>query len=293
MTLKFELEARAAKLEEILSAVNLALAEKGAAPADTLDGLAQAIGGISAAPTLQDKAVSENGTYTADSGYDGLGTVTVNVEGGAGVDMGVAYNAVDEDGKPTAATVYGCCVYAHQFREQTALTRVDFAGGGGSGTIGQYAFQKCSALASMELPAWVTEIESGAFASCTALAEVAWPEALNSIGTTAFSNCQSLALSGGLPEGLETIGTQSFANCYAITALEIPASVKTVGTLAFTGCRSLAGVTFKGTPDSISANAFQNCTALAEINVPWAEGAVADAPWGASSAAINYNYSGE
>ena len=31
---------------------------------------------------LQDKSVTENGTYTADSGYDGLGTVTVNVSGG-------------------------------------------------------------------------------------------------------------------------------------------------------------------------------------------------------------------
>lgn len=28
---------------------------------------------------LQDKAVTENGTYTADDGYDGLGTVSVNV----------------------------------------------------------------------------------------------------------------------------------------------------------------------------------------------------------------------
>ena len=29
--------------------------------------------------SLQDKIVTENGTYTADSGYDGLGTVTVAV----------------------------------------------------------------------------------------------------------------------------------------------------------------------------------------------------------------------
>lgn len=36
-------------------------------------------------PVLQDKEITENGTYTADSGYDGLGTVTVNVEGGSNV----------------------------------------------------------------------------------------------------------------------------------------------------------------------------------------------------------------
>jgi hypothetical protein len=27
--------------------------------------------------------------------------------------------------------------------------------------------------------------------------------------------------------------------------------------------------------------------------VPWAEGAVANAPWGATNATINYNYTGE
>ena len=36
-------------------------------------------GGGSTAPVLQDKTITENGTYTADSGYDGLGTVIVDV----------------------------------------------------------------------------------------------------------------------------------------------------------------------------------------------------------------------
>ena len=30
-------------------------------------------------PLLQDKVVTENGTYQADNGYDGLGSVTVEV----------------------------------------------------------------------------------------------------------------------------------------------------------------------------------------------------------------------
>lgn len=36
----------------------------------------------SSQPNLQDKTVTQNGVYTADSGYDGLDTVTVNVSGG-------------------------------------------------------------------------------------------------------------------------------------------------------------------------------------------------------------------
>lgn len=43
-------------------------------------------GGAVVEPTLQDKTITENGTYTADSGYDGLGTVTVSVES-SGVDL--------------------------------------------------------------------------------------------------------------------------------------------------------------------------------------------------------------
>ena len=35
-------------------------------------------------PKLQDKTVTESGTVTADEGYVGLGSVTVNVEGGGG-----------------------------------------------------------------------------------------------------------------------------------------------------------------------------------------------------------------
>jgi hypothetical protein len=39
--------------------------------------------------------------------------------------------------------------------------------------------------------------------------------------------------------------------------------------------------------------AFSGCANITTINVPWAEGAVENAPWGATNATINYNYTGE
>ncbi len=39
---------------------------------------------IKTEPTLQNKVITENGTYTADSGFDGLGEVTVEVESSGG-----------------------------------------------------------------------------------------------------------------------------------------------------------------------------------------------------------------
>ena len=62
---------------------------------------------------------------------------------------------------------------------------------------------------------------------------------------------------------------------------------------AFSNCTSLTSITFEGTPSSIATMAFYECSNLKTINVPWAEGAVANAPWGATNATINYNYTGE
>lgn len=55
------------------------------ASGDSLDGYSQVTVNVSGGtPNLQNKTFTQNGTYTADAGYDGLGTVTVNVSGGGG-----------------------------------------------------------------------------------------------------------------------------------------------------------------------------------------------------------------
>ena len=64
-----------------------------------------------------------------------------------------------------------------------------------------------------------------------------------------------------------------------------------VGTRAFAYCTNLTKVTF-GSKPTIYSDAFNDCTNLQTINVPWAEGEVANAPWGATNATINYNYTG-
>ena len=46
----------------------------------------QSSGGIAAPIELQDKTFTENGTYSADAGYDGLGNVTVDVGSGANIE---------------------------------------------------------------------------------------------------------------------------------------------------------------------------------------------------------------
>ena len=75
--------------------------------------------------------------------------------------------------------------------------------------------------------------------------------------------------------------------------LVIPSGVTCIEDYAFSDCTSLKTLTFEGTPTTIGSNVFKGCTKLTTINVPWAEGTVANAPWGATNATINYNYTGE
>ena len=81
-------------------------------------------------------------------------------------------------------------------------------------------------------------------------------------------------------------GNENFLS--SITSL--PSGITSIGTDAFYNCSSLTTLRFQGTPTSIQSTSFNNCTNLTIINVPWSSGAVANAPWGATNATINYNY---
>jgi len=58
--------------------------------------------------------------------------------------------------------------------------------------IGAYAFEGCTALTSVSIPAGVTEIGDFAFAGCSNLASIAIPATVRLIGNEAFSACAAL-----------------------------------------------------------------------------------------------------
>lgn len=119
------------------------------------------------------------------------------------------------------------------------------------------------------------------------------PGDLTKIGNYVFYYYTSLNLAC-LPEGITSIGDYAFAYCKNLALTSLPAGITIVNNNSFNGCTGLTSITFEGTPtEKIASNAFKGCTNLTSINVPWAEGAVANAPWGATNATINYNYTGE
>lgn len=91
------------------------------------------------------------------------------------------------------------------------------------------------------------------------------------------------------PDGITSIGSYSFYGC-KLTKVVIPETVTNIGSEAFSNCNSLTEVTFKSNPSSIASVWFANCYSLKTINVPWAENAIPNAPWGAPNATVIYNY---
>lgn len=70
----------------------------------------------------------------------------------------------------------------------------------------------------------------------------------------------------------------------------IPSSVQAVDMEAFAECGFLKSVFFKGKPEFIDTSAFDLCINLSHIYVPWSQGELADAPWGATNAVIHYDW---
>ena len=156
-------------------------------------------------------------------------------------------------------------------------------------SIGNRAFANCKKITLTSLPSGLTSIGDEAFFQCPNLALTSLPSGLTSIGDYVFTTCPNLALTS-LPSGITSIGVNAFFQCKKLALTSLPSGITSIGDYAFRKCTGLTSITFTGKPTTISSIAFEECTNLTTINVPWAEGEVANAPWGATNATINYNY---
>lgn len=211
-------------------------------------------GGGSSKPVLQDKSlnITDNGsqTITPDTGYDGLSRVDVSV---------------------------------------------NVSGGGSSAPTVGFVPTEWDSDGYITNGRWYgTTVPNSALATSTVynsykhLQNVSLPDDLVKIGDAAFYTCIALALSQ-LPDSVKTIGANAFQRCAALQLSDLPAGLTTISQSAFMLCTGLTKITFHSKPSTMFSNIFSNCTNITEINVPWAEGEVANAPWGATNATINYN----
>lgn len=99
------------------------------------------------------------------------------------------------------------------------------------------------------VPDDVTIVRQNAFNSCTLLTEVQLPASLTKIDGATFRFCSSLAKIN-IPESVTYIGQRSFEGCSSLPeVLTIPKSVKYIGEYAFNGCTGLKFIYIE--PDSV------------------------------------------
>ena len=139
------------------------------------------------------------------------------------------------------------------------------------------------------LPGDLTTIGYSAFSGCPNLALTSLPSGVTSISDYAFNNCPNLALTS-LPSGMTNIGYYAFNGCRNLAITRLPPGITNIGFGVFANCTGLTSITFEGNPKTIHSSAFNGCSNLTTIYVPWSQGQVANAPWGASKATIIYDY---
>ena len=99
------------------------------------------------------------------------------------------------------------------------------------------------------VPDDVTIVRQNAFNSCTLLTEVQLPASLTKIDGATFRFCSSLTKIN-IPESVTYIGQRAFEGCSSLPeVLTIPKSVKYIGEYAFNGCTSLKFIYIE--PDSV------------------------------------------
>lgn len=178
------------------------------------------------------------------------------------------------------------------FQGCSVMTDVTFEEGSLLREISGMAFEYCSSLTSIEIPAGVYTIGGRAFSSCsslsslkfgaltaadgaklrwfeysafthTILTEVELPETLLSVGS-AFSGLPLKRIV--LPEGLTSCG--NFENCTELEEVVLPNSIKTIGQYAFRNCTSLRKINIPEGVETIGTVSFYNCQSLTSITLP-------------------------
>lgn len=251
------------QLDTDLTSVANAIRTKGGTSAQLAfpSGFVSAIGDIPTGGTLITKTITENGTYSAeDDNADGYSEVTVDVPSGGG---GYTLEQLTSD-----------C-----FLNVNLVLPSDIT------SISEYAF-------------YHKGLSSVTGANVTNIGDRAFADRRNNIGF--IFNFPNLERTDPYIFGNQTFnnepvtvtayfcGTSTFEGSTNLPQVKYTRAT-TINADQVYNVGSVTTIIINSTPTSISNNAFRRANALTDIYVPWSEGAVNGAPWGATSATIHYN----
>lgn len=159
--------------------------------------------------------------------------------------------------------------------------------------IGENAFNMCTALTTIKLPAELKTIDAQAFRSCDHLATVDYGTKVETIGDGAFwftgalkkfffkGSVKTLGAHAFRESGLTcvhlkgdmTIGKEAFMKCASLKYVEFPATSSATQPLTyvaegmFADCTSLPFITLPSTVTEIKTKAFDGCSSLKYVNI--------------------------
>lgn len=182
---------------------------------------------------LQDIEVTENGTYAAAEGYDGIGQVVVNVAASGGdpkalLDAALTNTLTSIDSNVTSIVAYACrglsklktvnlpnatSIGAYSFYYCTAMTSINAPN---TTSLGTYAFYNCDKLPSVTFPLATTVPDHGLY-SCAVLKKADFGAA-TSIAANAFA--YSAALVTLILRRTSAICTLANKNAFTDTPIE-------------------------------------------------------------------------
>ena len=182
------------------------------------------------------------------------------------------------DGELSEAEAAAVTSLGEVFKENTTITSFDelqyFTGI--TSLPNWNAFDGCSSLQSIVIPAGVTAIYGGSFANCSALRHIS-VDTNNSVYDSR-NDCNAIiekvtnklvvgSETTQIPNTVTTIGTASFWGRWGMSAMTIPESVTTIESAAFAFCHSLFSIIIPASVTAIGSQAFDNCINLVSVTV--------------------------
>lgn len=164
---------------------------------------------------------------------------------------------------------------AYSFRSCTGIDSLGFAEGTAdvSMTIGNYAFEGCSAIKRVAFPGKLTSLGSYAFQNTTSLEEVAFnygPQSAYIYDYNFYNDRKIANVTIGKSVTLQSTNS-NYAPFYGKTSIKnvtLRGAVTAIPTNLFYGCTGIQNLTIESGVASIGNYAFRGCPNIASLNIP-------------------------
>ena len=155
-------------------------------------------------------------------------------------------------------------------------------------SIGDYAFNDCKILTTINLGNSVKTIGKSAFNKCKILTTINLGNSVKTIGAYAFNECTNLkTINLG---SVESIGDYAFNECKSLTTINLGDSVESIGDYAFAVCKSLTTISIGNSVTTIGERAFVECT-LTKVIISDATAKILNEEW-SSPSPVSYSFYG-